>query len=72
MKNFRLVKTRTKQNSTESDSQSCHDIDPIDSVCSQNTSIVVNKLNQYSSGDDSSDSKQNNVSPICEYPAFYW
>ena len=31
----------------------------------------MNELNQYSSGDDSSDSEQINVSPMCEYPAFY-
>ena len=60
-----------EQKSTESDSQSCHDIDPTDSVCSQNKTTVVNELNQCSSGDDSSDFEQNNISPMCEYPAFY-
>lgn len=42
-----ISQSRNKQNSTESNSQSCHDINQTEYVCSPNTSTVVNELNQY-------------------------
>ena len=41
-------------------------IDPIESVCSTDTSTVVNKLTILSSDDDSLNAEHIHVSPMCD------